>query len=250
MYKNSGVTNEENFVQNLNNKKIADLNPNLQTLIKRIYGPVDENKTIKCKLVENFQKPDICIEYCEIKKYVSLKSGHANGVHEEQIKTLIPFFKDSGMDEDDIKLFLKLFYRDGTIDGSGEKALDYITSRFEYQDEIELFNERVNGNKRLVEKIVNHCLFEGSKSNYLHAEYIYFGTVKFGVLCSREQINKHISRRTWGYMDNPHIGPLQFRAHYFRETNDPQEKQRRHQCDFWWARLREDLEYIEERYWG
>lgn len=250
MYKNRGITNEENFANVLNQKKISELNPNLQTMIRRIFGTIDDSRIIECYLVENFQKPDICIKYNNVQKYISLKSGHTNGVHEEQIKTLIPFFKESGMNDEDIKIFLKLFYRDGTIDGSGEKALDYLDSRFEYQDEIETFNERVNGNKHLVEKIVNHCLFKGVVTNIIEADYIYFGSIKFGVLCSKEQINKHISRRTWCYMENPHIGPLQFRAHYFHPTNDPQEKQRRHQCDFWWARLREDLEYIEERYWG
>ena len=250
MNKSKGFLNEDYFVLELDNKKISQINPNLRTMLENIYGALIEDEIVKCKLVDGFMKPDICVTYKNSDKYISIKSGHANGVHEEQIKTLIPFFKESGMQEEDINLFLKLFYRDGTTDGSGEKTLDYLKSRFEYQEEIATFNERVNGNKTLVEKIVNHCLFEGSNSKRIEAEYIYFGSVKYGVLCSQKQIKKHISKRTWDYMDNPHIGPLQFRAHYFREVNDSQFNQRRHQCDFWWARFREDLEYISERYWG
>lgn len=250
MHKSKGILNEEYFVQELNNKTISQINQNLKTMLENMYGPLDENEKIKCNLVDGFIKPDICVIYMGIKKYISIKSGHANGVHEEQIKTLIPFFRECGMQEEDINLFLKLFYRDGTIDGSGEKSLDYLESRVEYQDEIETFNDRVNNNKTLVEKIIHHCLFKGAIPGAIEAEYIYFGSTKFGVLCSQKQIHKHISRRTWDYMDNPHIGPLQFRAHYFREVNDQQFEQRRHQCDFWWARFREDLEYISERYWG
>lgn len=250
MYKNKGFVNEEYFVQELNNKNVSQINSNLTNMLERIYGTLDSQEKVQCRLIDGFIKPDICITYKGVEKYVSIKSGGAHGVHEEQIKTLIPFFKECGMDEREINLFLKLFYRDGTLDGTGEKALDYIESRFEYQEDINEFNKSVNSKKELVEKVIHHCLFKGANADNIEADYIYFGTVKYGVICSQKQIKKHIERRTWDYMENPHIGPLQFRAHYYNEVRDSQFHQRRHQCDFWWARLREDLEYISDRYWG
>lgn len=250
MYKNRGLANEEDIANELHGKRISDINPNLKTMLRKIFGPLDEEKTVKCERLDNAMKPDVVITYNGIKKYVSIKSGHTNSVHEEQIKSLIEFFKKEGISEEDIKDFKLLYYRDGTLDGTGEKSLDYIESRIQYSEIISRFNERMNGNKTFVEKVINRVLFKGAKDTNIEADYIYFGTVNYGVLCSQNQIKKHISKRTWDFMENPHIGPLQFRAHSFNDPKDPKNKIKRNQCDFWWARLREDLEYIESRYWG
>ena len=250
MIKNRGLANEEDIANELHGKRICNINPNLKTMLRKIFGPLDEEKTIMCERLDNAMKPDVVITYNNVSKYVSIKSGHSNSVHEEQMKSLEEFFKEAGLQENDINDFKMLLYRDGTLDGTGEKSLDYIESRIQYAEVISRFNERINGNKTFVEKMVNRALFTGAKSTNIEAEYIYFGSVNYGVLCSKNQVKKHISKRTWDYMENPHIGPLQFRAHSFNEPNDPQNKVRRNQCDFWWARLREDLEYIENRYWG
>lgn len=251
MITNRGLSNEESIEAALNQKLVKDINPNLLTMLKRMYGPLDEKETVLCERIPGVMKPDLKITYKGITNYVSVKSGHANTVHEEQVSTLIPFLRSVGVSEIDISNFLFLLYRDGTKDGTGEKSFEFLEHRLENKQLIKEFNERINGSKILVEKVIERCLFKGSKDSNIEAQYIYFGTVNFGVLCSKKQINKHISRRTWDYMDNPHIGPLQFRAHTLaNKDNTEEQNKKRHQCDFWWARLREDLEYIEERYWG
>lgn len=243
--KNRGLSNEQDICNQLNNKKVCEINPNLKTMLRRIFGPIDDDQIIRSEQIEGTMKPDLKITYKSVTKYVSIKSGHACFVHEEQVSTLIPFLNELGYAKTDVDIFLTLLYRDGTTNGLGEKSLEFIESRVKNADLINEFNKIFNSKKENVERIINRCLFTGAKDTNIPAEFIYFGNANFGVVCSKTQIQKHINRRTWDYMHNPHIGPLQFRAHSFDKTSS-----KRHQCDFWWARLREDLEYIEERYWG
>lgn len=79
---------------------------------------------------------------------------------------------------------------------------------------------------------------------------IYHGDIHYGVVCSKTQILKHIDYRNWAYMNNPHIGPIQFRAHARYIGKEIKNEERRWEIDFWWANLGADLDYIAERYDG
>ena len=111
-------------------------------------------------------------------------------------------------------------------------------------------NKELNANKQFVKAVIERCLFKGTWEGNIEADYIYHGDVNYGVVCSKAQIMKHVDKRTWEYMDNLHIGPIQFRPHA-RYINDRIKKEEyRWKVDFWWAKLSADLEYIAERYDG
>ena len=70
-----------------------------------------------------------------------------------------------------------------------------------------------------------------------------------GYFCTKRQIFTHIDNRKWGFMNNPHIGPLQFRAHIRGKKFEDEEKEKgRHQIYLWWANLGDDIKFISERY--
>jgi len=250
MHKNIGRLKEDEFVFAINGKRAEDLSHNFKHILREIFGPFDGKEIIKSGLVEKLQKPDFYIEYKGIRKYISLKTGRAQTVAEEKLKQFLAFLRDWHLSEESQKTFLYYHFGDGTMDGSGEKRMDYFVLVQKLAKRIAKMNQELNQNKEFVKEVIYRCLFKGTVETNVEADYIYFGDVNYGVVCNKTQIFKHVDRRTWDFMDNPHIGPIQFRPHA-RYIGAPIKKElSRWKIDFWWANLSADLEYIAERYDG
>lgn len=247
---NNGIEKEQEFVYSLNNKKYGELSNNLRHMIKQIFGFLSDDEIIKSELIPHYQKADFSITVKGITKTISLKTGRTTVVHSEYFKTLIPFLKKMGVSEE-LTNFIQFYcHRDGTIDGTGDDDISYIDMKIKYKSEIDKFNSEMIKNKLLVKELIKRCLFNGTENNVIKADYVYFGTINFGSLVSEMQVMKHIERRKWAFMDNPHIGPLQFKSHYHGKQEDEHRQKQKYECVFWWANLGPDIEYISERYDG
>ena len=250
MHKNIGRLKEDEFVFAIDGKRAEDLSHNLKHILREIFGLFDGKEILKCGLVEKLQKPDFYIEYKGIRKYISLKTGRAQIVGEGDLKAFLEYLRSWHLSVESQKTFLYYHFGDGTMDGSGEKRMEYFELVTKLNKRIILLNEELNRNKDFIKDVVHRLIFKGWGDYNLPADYIYFGDVNYGVVCSETQIFKHIDRRDWAFMDNPHIGPIQFRPHA-RYINSPIKKEKsRWKIDFWWANLSADLEYIAERYDG
>ena len=75
---NTGLQNEDELVKSLNHKKIKDLSGNLQNLIRFIFKEKTANVRLKCKLTDNYIKPDIVIT-CEKEDDDSCKTIRVGG---------------------------------------------------------------------------------------------------------------------------------------------------------------------------
>ena len=250
MHINPGYFKEKEMVTKLNNKKYKDLSNNLKHMITEMFGVVEEDEIIECSYHNGYQKPDIKIKCKGVEVFVSIKSGKATEVHEESVKDFILFLKSEGISKESLKTILFYIYGDGTYDGSGAYRYDYNELRLRLKTRIKLLNMELNKNKDFIKKVVERCLFKGNKESNVEADYIYFGDCEYGVICSKKQIFKHIDLRTWAYMSNPHIGPLQFRPHARYINKEVKNEKYRHIIDIWWANLFEDLNYISNRYDG
>lgn len=248
MSSNKGLFNESQIVMTLANKKVKDIPQNLKYTLFRLFGPLDEEEIIKSAQISGMIKPDIYIEYKGNRKYISVKSGRATEVHAEYISSFVEFLKEYGLSDESCQFIKEYCYADGTDDGTGEEPMDFITLKTYFSKRTEIFNKEVMSNQYLIEKIIERCLFVGNRPNMEEAEYIYFGTAQYGTLCSKKQIMKHLKRRTWGFMGNPHFGPLQFRMHIRGKAKFPENEYKRHTIDLWWANLCPDLDFISERY--
>ena len=250
MHKNIGRLKEDEFVFALNNKKAGDLSHNLKHILREMFGLFKENDIVKCGLVEHYQKPDFYIEFKGQTKYVSLKTGRATTVGEEGLKQFLSFLRELHLSLEGQRTFLYYHFGDGTLDGSGEKRMDYLELMRKLGPRIAKLNKELNCNKDFVKEMIYRCLFKGTQENNIEADYIYYGDVNYGVVCSKRQIFKHVDRRTWEFMNNLHIGPIQFRPHARYINTEIKQEERRWKVDFWWANLSADLEYIAERYDG
>ena len=248
MHQNIGRYKEEEFVRAINGKKVEDLSHNLKHMMREIYGFFEPEEIVSAGLVENFQKPDFYIEYKGDRKYISLKSGRATTVGEEQLKSFVLYLRGKGISKESQKTILYNHFSDGTMDGSGKERIDYITFKASLNDKIKLLNEELNRDKKFVIDFVVRHVFKGTVETYQEADYIYFGDVNYGVVCSKAQVIKHLYRRDWSFMDNPHIGPLQFKAHARYVGKEIKYEHKRWMVDIWWANLGPDMQYIAERY--
>lgn len=244
---NYGLFIESEIAMGFNNKKISNLNRNLKYTLFSIFGPLDENEIVRSEQIKDMNKPDIWVEYKGERKYISIKSGRATEVHAELLSSFVPFLAECGLSEWGCDFVKRYCYADGTTDGTGEYAMDFFALKTHFLRDTQRFNEEVMQIPGFIEKVLKRCLFEGNHDG-VPAEYIYFGDSNYGNLVSQRQIAKHLTRKDWAFMTNPHIGPLQFRAHIRGKSRNPEHEYKRHTIDLWWANLYADIDYISKRY--
>ena len=245
---NRGLLKEIQIVQDINGKTYDKLKNNLKELMLCLYGIIDEDEIFHCRKIEEFMKPDIVITYKGIEKYISIKTGRAQVIHQESIKSFILFLRGLGISTKTQKTLLRYLYGDGTLDGSGKERFDYHVIRVLLHKEIKEANEELNGDKKILAKVIERCLFIGNLECAIKIDGVYFGDSRFGFLATINQIEKHIQRKNWDWMENLHIDPLQIRPHaryVGKEIKNPKYRER---LDVYWANLEQDLNYISTRY--
>lgn len=245
---NNGTSEEKELVALLNQKRYSDLSNNGKRIVKQLFGPVDDDQVVFAELVNGYMKPDIVVKCNEEQRYISMKSGKASVVHQENIMKFAKYLLDKGISKNTIKILLLYHYGDGTLDGSGKKRKTYQELMYEMSKHIKKANDELNDNKELVKDVIERCVFVGTNHDHTHADYVYHGNAGFGVLVSHQQMMKHISRRTWGFMNNFHIGPLQFRPHARYVGKEVKNEESRHLIDFFWSNMFADMDYISNTY--
>lgn len=88
----NGIENEYDFVKNINNKHLKNINFLIQLFLYELY----DNKIVSNDVVyswknPNLQKTDIFIMTNRIIKRISIKKGAKNSVHIERITDFIHF---------------------------------------------------------------------------------------------------------------------------------------------------------------
>ena len=244
-----GIENEEKMCLSFNNKNYYELNKNLQLLAYYLFPRLDKEKNFRCFQTENFIKPDICISQESEMKYVSLKYGQSETLHNENIKTFVNFLRDSNISEETIETYLLYHYGDGTTDGTGKRRMSSIEARFAYDDRIRKMNEEFNNSKTFIKKAAERFMFQGVNPDANKAEYIYHGDPEYGVFCSRNQFMRHIEKKNWEYMTTcVHIGPFVIRPHARYSNKEILNESHRHTVVVNYPRFVQDLIYISSRY--
>ena len=84
---NGGYQNEKDFVNLFNKKYLYELDNKAQDLLKDLFeNEIDNSEPIKAWKNKAVQKADIFIKYKNYIKGISIKSGHNNSIHHEQIQ--------------------------------------------------------------------------------------------------------------------------------------------------------------------
>ena len=245
---NQGFENEKLIAEALNKKLYSQINPNLQTMIKSMFGYRSLFTHIKCVQSKPLFKPDIEITYKGMTKYVSVKMGHANMVHGEDIKTFILFLRSIGVSKETQKTILLFHYGDGTMDGSGKKRLNQADTFQWLRTRIKEANDELNNNYEIIEKVMNRVMYQGIDPLAHAVDYIYFGTPEYGVTVSKKQITTYVKRKSWNYFDFLHIGPIFLKPHARYSKKHIVDEKRHNTVHCYWPNLSEDLDRISRRY--
>lgn len=186
MSSNKGCANEALIAEALNGKTFSEINSNLQTMIKDIFGYQEEQEIIKCERVEGVFKPDISITYKGQTKYVSIKEGRANMVHGENIKPFILYLRAHGVSKKTQRTILLYHFGDGTMTGTGKQRLSSYDAKAWLHKEIKAANMELNNNRELINDFLERAMYQGIDESAPNVDYIYFGTPEYGVTVSKK----------------------------------------------------------------
>ena len=191
-----GFSNEEHISNYLNNKNFENLNENMQRFLSFVFKrQISSHETILSDLTQKIEgknpKPDIWIKIGNEIKFVSVKEGSGNSVHQEPFKDFCKFLEDINVTEETVN-YLKLYhYGDDTLDGNGEIRLSTADIKIKYQSKIQSVNAELNSTKNLP-KILDRVLFAGVFRNPVIVDAVYHGSVNNGVYANREEIIEYL----------------------------------------------------------
>lgn len=204
---NYGYENERDFVKLFNDKYFYELDANSQIFLKELFGDIINNeekiRSWKNKVV---QKTDIFIKYKNHIKNISLKCGNSNSMHHEQIQEFKRYLEKLGIPYKVIDKYIGYHYGymkddEGRIDFS--KSLSSEEYKRIYQKEIDIFNERIN-KTRIIVDMVDRFIIRGRNSDY-DIDALVCGTIDNYVWIMKYDIYDLILSKRSLFFTSPHI---------------------------------------------
>lgn len=185
-----GYINEDEMKDEIDGKKISQLNKNLSGFIIDIFGLHKKDKidgVLKCIKRGGQNKGDIEIFFKNQSKTVSIKMGSGNSVHQESIEDFIKYLNREFISKYDISDDLRFFvWGDGTLDGKGIVSNRIGALRFAktHPDVIERIQKYFNNFKK---DLIQRFVLNG-KNNASAIDYIYYGNKDFGKWVEAEKL--------------------------------------------------------------
>ena len=250
----SGVQNEKNFSESLNNKHYSELGENAAKFIKQLYPSIQDKTTIYAKKVGGKGlKPDVIVSVLDDETNVSIKKGNGNSVHQEKTSLFLMFCKDNLNMSDTIRnSFLAYLYGDGTLDGKGlvEDRLDGKDLKEEYKEDINNIQAFLLANSRA---LIERFLVYGRRGKELNfrADYLYHGFIYDGVWCPLDETVDFLveKAKTESFANSPAIGPLTLQTWNRNLSGKADFEDRRHSIQIkWGGKIREYINKINEIY--
>ena len=219
---NDGFINEDKLINYINNNNF------------------NQDLPFSARKIAKQQKPDICINHNNTLKYISVKKGSGNSVHQEKIEVFFPYCERIiGASQLN---YLKLFhYGDNTTDDSGSTRYNASEAKIRYIEEISKLNNVLNEPINLV-KFIDRFLFVGNIGS-TYVDVIYHGNIDSGLWASREEIIEYIINQRFP-TNAVHFGPLTYQVWGRNENWTAVHPDRRYVMQVKWGSIIRDLEEI------
>lgn len=186
-----GKKNEYLFIDELEGKKINELNYLLRDMILYLFPNIKDNDIINCYKNVEYEKADICIKVGNKIKYASIKIGHTNSIHSEKITKFVPFLQSIGLGSDVITEILRYHYADGTVDGNGKKRMTVNEYKELNETAIQYVNQNIN-NPLIIKKIINRFLIQGTQKQSKKIDILIHGTPDDFFFVSKSEVYKYV----------------------------------------------------------
>ncbi len=205
-YKIDGFQNEAQFVNYLHGKRVKDLEPIYQDMLRKLYGDVSKWRKVKAVVDKTKKKYDIVIQIGKEKKKISIKKGINNSMHVEGISTFIHFLFEMKIDRENVMTYLKYHYADGTTNGKGTYRMSAKEYKEAHQEEINELNRNLN-HPYILRKAIERFVLLGRNSDECIDGLIY-GVVNDFIFLTREEVIQIIEAKRNVEFTGIHFGPL------------------------------------------
>lgn len=246
--RNSGIQNEYDFINKLNDKRVYELDFLLRDFIESIFPTSTKNSIVKCRKGLNYEKTDIIISVGSKCKNVSIKVGYRNSVHCEKLKKFIKFLKQLGVEDRIINMILKYHYGDNTINGKGSVRMSACEYKKANCEEINEINSYLN-NEFIISKCINRFIFQGTQSHLNKIDILICGTVDDFFYITADEIYQYILSKTGIESSAIHFSCLTFQPLSRVLNFDPKYEYMRDWIQIKWYNLEDNIfEILNLRY--
>lgn len=241
---NRGKKNEEDFINHINKNKFDQYTKVIQEFITFLFGEsININLKFYSQIIKENSKPDILIMHNNKIKYISLKSGKGNSVHQEKSNEFFSFTnKLLGKEiSDGIKLF---HYADDSLDDSGQIRYSSAIAKKRYKKEIDIVNSKINLKNNLI-IFLDRFIFKGNISE-LTVDAVYHGDINSGTWATREEIINYFIKKEYK-STSIHFAALNYQVWGRDENRKAKYPERRQVSQIKWSSIVNDLNYIRNK---
>jgi len=240
-----GFANENEIIEYITNRDFTEYNDNIKKFLMFLFDlDLNDNNVVASK-IGGQNKADLVLESKGIKKFVSVKKGSGNSVHQENLDVFEDFLRNINITYSTINNLKLYHYGDDTLDGNGVKRYSANEVKRIYYNNINQANAELNFHKNL-EKVVNRVLFVGKNKYSLPVEVIYYGTINSGFWATREEIMEYILNQKFN-SDGIHFGPLFYQVWGRDNKFISKNPDRRYIMQVKWSTLERDLKRIRAK---
>ncbi len=222
------------------------MNDNMKKFISCLFE-FDLNKfEIKAyKYADNY-KPDIIITANGFSRYISIKSGGSNSIHQEHLYSFLNFLHIELNFTENLLNNVKLFhFNDSTYNGSGKIRKSANDFQMNNPTIISEINSSLNKPEN-ARKLIDRLLFKGEYYHLPIVDYIYYGDVEKGLWASREEIMDYLLRIN-RFSASIHVSLLYYQSLHRNLKYDKYYEYKRYYVQFKWFSLKEDLITINKK---
>ena len=238
---NDGFINEKELRNYINSNNYATYNKNIQNFLRFVFASdFSTSKPFVAEKKAGQIKPDLCITHNGKTKYVSIKKGDGNSVHQEKIDVFFPYIENL-IDANALNNLKTFHYGDDTTNDTGRTRYSAAECKKRYSKEVSSLNLSLN-NWSVLDKFLDRFLFIGNVGS-LSVDVIYHGTIDSGLWASKEEIKKYVKSNNFS-TNAVHFGPLTYQVWGRNEKGTAIHPDRRYVMQIKWGSISKDLEAI------
>lgn len=241
---NSGFINENELCDYINKYEYYNnYNTNIKKFLEFTFG-TNFNVNSKFSAIKKGGqiKPDLCITHNGKDKYISIKKGSGNSIHQESIEMFFPYI-ETMIGTNCLNILKKFHYGDDTLDDTGITRYNATQCKRRYASDIVILNNSLNSNQNII-KLLDRFIFIGNKGT-LSTDIVYHGTIDSGLWASRDEIIHYITGNKFNSAA-VHFGPLTYQVWGRNENRVAVNPKRRYVMQVKWGTIAKNLEAIRK----
>lgn len=240
---NDGFINEAELRNYINSNNYNTYNNNIQNFLHFVFADnFCISKPFVAEKIAGQLKPDLSITHNGQTKYISIKKGSGNSVHQEKINVFFPYIENliGSNALNNLKMF---HYGDDTTTDTGKIRYNATQCKMRYSNQIDSLNTLLN-NWSVLEHFLDRFLFIGNVSS-IAVDVIYHGTIDTGLWASKDEIKNYIKSNNFS-INAIHFGPLTYQVWGRDEKRTAVHPDRRYVMQVKWGNITKDLENIRK----